>query len=132
MRKSASSAVTITGVLAIALGTLSIAPSVTKAADDKGMSAIDKGREVVSNRKKGNCMACHKIAGLKGRAAEAHGNIGPALVNMKSRYPDKSKLRDKIYDATATNPHTIMPPFGKNKILTKQELDDVVDFIYTL
>lgn len=132
MRKSASSAMTITGVLAIALGTLSIAPSVSKAADDNAMSAIDHGRAVVSDRKKGNCMACHKIAGLKGRAAEAHGNIGPALVNMKARFPDKKKLYDRIYDETAFNPHTIMPPFGKFKILTKQELDDVVEFIYTL
>jgi sulfur-oxidizing protein SoxX len=77
-------------------------------------------------------MACHKIAGLKGRAAESHGNIGPALVNMKARYPDKKKLRAEIYDAQVNNPNTIMPPFGKHKILTEDELDKVVEFVLTL
>ena len=60
------------------------------------------------------------------------GNIGPALVNMKARYPDKAKLRAQISDATTTNPNTIMPPYGKHKILSKSELDKVVEFVYTL
>jgi sulfur-oxidizing protein SoxX len=51
---------------------------------------------------------------------------------MKARFPDKSKLRAQIWDATKMNPNTIMPPFGKNGILTDEQIDKVVEFIYTL
>jgi len=51
---------------------------------------------------------------------------------MQARFPDKQKLRDQIYDATKANPNTIMPPFGKYKIISGEELDKVVEFIYTL
>jgi sulfur-oxidizing protein SoxX len=51
---------------------------------------------------------------------------------MKVRYPDKSLLRDRIWDETKYIPTTVMPPFGRNKILTEKEIDEVVDFIYTL
>jgi sulfur-oxidizing protein SoxX len=60
------------------------------------------------------------------------GNIGPELVNMKQRYPDKAKLRAQIWDATVNNPNTIMPPFGKHKIVSEKEIDAIVEFIYTL
>jgi len=88
---------------------------------------IQEGKKIAFNRKKGNCLACHAIEG--GRLP---GNIGPPLVNMKERFPDKAKLRAQIWDATVNNPNTIMPPFGKHGILTEQEIDKVVEFIYTL
>ncbi|WP_455199005.1 sulfur oxidation c-type cytochrome SoxX [Kaarinaea lacus] len=106
-----------------------MSPATVSAAE---MSAAEQGMKVATDRKKGNCMACHKIAGLKGRAAESHGNVGPALINMKARYPDKNKLRAYINDPQAINPNTIMPPFGKHGILSKDELDAVVEFVYTL
>ena len=129
MRKSARSTLTLAGTMALAMGSFTMSPATVNAAE---MSAAEEGMNIVSNRKKGNCMACHKIAGLKGRAAESHGNIGPALVNMKARYPDKKKLRAEIYDAQVNNPNTIMPPFGKHKILTEDEIDKVVEFVLTL
>jgi len=89
--------------------------------------AIDEGKKVAFNRKKGNCLACHAIEG-----GSLPGNIGPPLINMKDRYPNKDKLRQQIYDATKNNPNSIMPPFGKNKILTASELDKVVEFIHSL
>jgi sulfur-oxidizing protein SoxX len=94
------------------------------AADAK---AIEEGKEIAFHRKKGNCLACHKIAG-----GDLPGNIGPELVNMKARYPDKAKLRAQIWDATTVNPNTIMPPFGKHKMLSEKEIDLVTDFIYSL
>lgn len=124
MRKSARSTLAAAGALLIAMGSLSLTPNVASAA---GASAIEEGKKVAFHRKKGNCLACHKIAG-----GSLEGNIGPALVNMKARYPDKAKLRAQIFDATSTNPNTIMPPFGKHKILSGSELDKVVEFIYTL
>lgn len=99
----------------------------TPTAAAAGASAIEEGKKIAFNRKKGNCLACHAIADGK-----LPGNIGPPLVGMKDRYPDKSKLRAQIYDATKNNPNSIMPPFGKHNILTEKELDLVVEFIYSL
>jgi sulfur-oxidizing protein SoxX len=60
------------------------------------------------------------------------GNIAPPLVAMNLRYPDKAKLRAQIWDATVANPGTIMPPFGRHQILTEEEIDEVVEYVYTL
>jgi len=90
-------------------------------------SNIKEGKKIAFHRKKGNCLACHAIKG-----GTLPGNIGPPLVNMKERFPDKSKLKEQIADATVNNPNSIMPPFGSHKILTAKELDKVVDFIYSL
>ena len=85
------------------------------------------GKEIAFDRKKGNCLACHKIAG--GTLA---GTIGPELVGMKDRYPDKAPLRAQIYDPRTNNPVSIMPPFGKHEVISSSELDKVVDFIQSL
>ena len=122
MWKSAKSTLALAGTLALIMGSFSVAPGVASAA-----SAVDEGKKISFHKKKGNCLACHKIAG--GKAA---GNVGPALVNMKARFPNKKAMRDQIWDATARNPNTMMPPFGRHKILTEKEIDKVVEFIYTL
>lgn len=124
MRNTARNTLAAVGALVIAVGSLSLTPNVASAA---GASVIKDGKKIAFHRKKGNCLACHKIAG-----GSLEGNIGPALVNMKARYPDKAQLRAQIFDATTNNPNTIMPPFGKHKILSKGELDKVVEFIYSL
>jgi len=90
----------------------------------------EDGKSITFNRAKGNCLACHAIPAEK--KAEMPGNIGTPLVKMKDRYPDRSKLRAQIWDATVNNPDTVMPPFGKNKILTEQEVDLVTDYILSL
>ena len=99
------------------------------AEDDEDASQAD-GKSLAFDRKKGNCLACHAIPGEP--KAESPGNIGPPLVNIKDRYPDRAKLRARIWDETAVNPDTVMPPFGKNKILTEQEIDLVTDYIQSL
>lgn len=90
-------------------------------------SEVGRGKALAFDRKKGNCLACHEIA--DGTLA---GNIGPPLVAMKARFPDKSEVRAQIADATVRNPRTIMPPFGKHGILTDKEIDLITDYIYTL
>mgnify|MGYP003573409627 CR=1 FL=1 len=99
------------------VGALSIA-----SADD-----IAEGKKVAFDRKKGNCLACHMIDG-----GALPGNIGPPLLAMKARFPDKAVLRAQIWDSTTANPNSIMPPFGKNRILTEEEVDLVTEFIYSL
>ena len=88
---------------------------------------IADGKEVAFDRKKGNCLACHMISG-----GSLPGNIGPPLIAMKDRFPDKAALRAQIWDSTVANPNTIMPPFGRNQILSEQEVDLVTEFIYSL
>ena len=88
------------------------------------------GMSLVFNGKMGNCLACHAIPNEP--KAESPGNIGPPLLSMRERYPDRAKLRAKIWDATMDNPDSVMPPFGRNKILTEQEVDRVTDYVQGL
>lgn len=89
--------------------------------------AVAEGKKVAFDRKKGNCLACHMIDD-----GALPGNIGPPLIAMKARFPDKGALRAQIWDPTIANPNTIMPPFGKHRVLTEKEVDLVTEFIYTL
>jgi sulfur-oxidizing protein SoxX len=63
---------------------------------------------------------------------EATGNIGPPLIAMKARFPDKKVLRQQIWDSTERNPNTMMPPFGKHNILTEEQIDAVTEYIHSL
>lgn len=75
----------------------------------------------------GNCLACHQI-----KNGAQFGNIAPPLVVMKARFPDKDALRMQIWDASLKNPNSSMPPFGRHKILTADQIDQVTNFIYKL
>ena len=90
-------------------------------------AAIEEGKKLSFDRKKGNCLACHMIEG-----GDLAGNIGPPLLAMQQRYPDRAQLRAQIWDSTVKNPQTLMPPFGRNRILSEDEIDRIVDFLYTL
>jgi sulfur-oxidizing protein SoxX len=94
----------------------------TALADD-----VAEGKQLAFDRKKGNCLACHSVAD-----GVSPGNIGPPLIAMKARFPDIQVLRQQIWDPTVKNPQTIMPPFGKHGIVTEDELDKIVAYIYTL
>lgn len=108
-------------------GTLLVSVISPATAADKAMTMIEKGKAVATNRKQGNCLACHAMGD-----GQLPGNIGPPLVSMKLRYPDKSKLRDRIWDATKKNGNTIMPPFGKHRMLSEDQIDQIVEYVYTL
>jgi sulfur-oxidizing protein SoxX len=124
MRQIFSIITTATSIAALA-GSLAMAPLGANA--EESASVVEQGKEVAFDRKKGNCLACHQIEG-----GSLPGNIGPPLVAMKARFPDKSKLRAQIWDPTKANPNSIMPPFGRHKILSEKEIDQIVEFIYTL
>jgi len=123
MRKPAKLFVALSATAAV-LGALALSTQAV-AADEATMVA--EGKKIAEDRKKGNCLACHQIEG-----AELPGNIGPPLVGMKARFPDKAKLRSQIWDSTRNNPNSIMPPFGRHAILTEDEINKVVEYIYTL
>jgi sulfur-oxidizing protein SoxX len=89
-------------------------------------SAVD-GQKLAFDRGKGNCLTCHVIKG-----GDLPGTIGPELKDIKSKYPDRNELVAIIFDETKRNPQTMMPPFGRNRILTEQEISAIVDFLQTL
>jgi sulfur-oxidizing protein SoxX len=84
------------------------------------------GETLAFDRGKGNCLTCHVIKG-----GDAPGNLGPELSGMKTRFPNRKELAAIIFDETKRNPLTVMPPFGRNLILTDQEIESVIDFLYT-
>ena len=88
---------------------------------------LEQGKALAFDRFKGNCLACHYVEG-----GELTGNYGPPLIAMKMRFPDRDALRAQIWDAAIKNPDTRMPPFGRNHILTEQEIDLVTDFLQSL
>jgi len=95
-----------------------------EAADEARLQA---GKKLVTTRSKGNCLACHAIDD-----GALPGNLGPPLMSMKLRFPDREQLREQIWDATKRNPDTRMPPFGKHGILSAEEIEQVIDYLYTL
>lgn len=88
---------------------------------------LQEGKKIAFDRKKGNCLACHMIDD-----GALPGNQGPPLLAMQQRFPNKADLRAQIWDATAKNPQSLMPPFGKHGIISEAELDKVVEYIYSL
>ncbi len=90
-------------------------------------SKAAEGEKLAFDRGKGNCLSCHEI-----RGGDLPGTIGPALKDIKSKYPDRNDLVAILTDESRRNPQTAMPPFGRNRILTEQEIDAIVDFLQTL
>jgi len=90
-------------------------------------SAVTEGQKLAFDRGKGNCLTCHEIKG-----GDLPGTIGPALKDIKSKFPDRNDLVAILHDETKRNPQTVMPPFGRNRILTDQEINAIVDFLQTL
>jgi len=108
------------------IGGLFFSP-VYAAEENDGVSRLELGKAIAFDRMRGNCLACHFVEG-----AELTGNYGPPLIAMKIRYPDREVLRAQIWDAAVRNPDTRMPPFGRNRILTEEEIDLVTDYIQSL
>jgi sulfur-oxidizing protein SoxX len=114
---------TLIPVLALALTIGALA----SAGPALAQSAAAEGQKLAFDRSKGNCLTCHEIKG-----GDLPGTIGPALKDIKSKYPDRNELVAIVTDETKRNPQTVMPPFGRNRILTETEIKAVVDFLQTL
>jgi sulfur-oxidizing protein SoxX len=90
-------------------------------------AAAAEGQRLAFDRGKGNCLTCHQIKG-----GELAGSIGPELKDIKGKYPERKDLIAILTDETLRNPLTVMPPFGRNRILSEQEINAIVDFLQTL
>lgn len=115
-----------------------VSASLTGAAGDPAA-----GRKVVSDRKLGNCLACHAISDQSEQLF--HGEVGPSLDGVADRWSE-AELRGIVVNSKASlSDETVMPGFysldvGKNvrkdlvgkTILTAEEVEDVVAYLSTL
>jgi sulfur-oxidizing protein SoxX len=92
-----------------------------------GAQSAAEGQRLAFDRGKGNCLSCHEI-----RGGELAGTLGPPLKDIKRKYPGRNELVAILTDETRRNPQTVMPPFGRNHILTDREINAIVDFLQTL
>ena len=100
------------------------------------------GKKVSTNRKLGNCLACH--VNDDASSPSFHGEVGPELNGAGSRWSEE-ELRGIVTNSKNTFEGTIMPAFystengvrtlkkfvGKT-ILSAQQVEDVVAYILTL
>jgi sulfur-oxidizing protein SoxX len=85
---------------------------------------LEQGRELAIEY----CQACHYFEGT-----DQAGTVGPPLLAMRARFPEREELEKRIYDPqVAYRPDTMMPPFGRNRLLDEQQIRLIVDFLYTL
>jgi L-cysteine S-thiosulfotransferase len=77
----------------------------------------------------GNCYACHQLT----KAEVSYGTIGPSLLHYgKIRNfseADTKAVYEKIYNAQAAYPCSNMPRFGTNKVLTIDQIRDLVALV---
>lgn len=78
----------------------------------------------------GNCYACHQME----KQEVSFGTLGPSLTNYgKDRKfaPDEAKAAyTKIFDSQAVFACSNMPRFGANKVLSEQQIKDLVAFLF--
>ena len=101
---------------------------------------ISNGKRVFSSRKV-NCLSCHQ-APIK--EEKFQGDFGPSLIGIGTRY-NKKEIRLRVIDSKLINSESIMPSYFKkikyartpkvflNKtILSAQEVEDIVEYLYSL
>ncbi len=77
----------------------------------------------------GNCYACHQMT----QAEVSYGTVGPSLREYgkirKYAEADVKAVYDKIYNAHASFPCSLMPRFGSNAVLTIDQIKDLVALV---
>jgi len=77
----------------------------------------------------GNCYACHQMT----TAEVSYGTVGPSLLEYgkirKFAEADVKAVYEKIYNAHAAFPCSLMPRFGSNAVLTIDQIKDLVALV---
>ncbi|MDF2369161.1 MAG: sulfur oxidation c-type cytochrome SoxX [Rhizobiaceae bacterium] len=102
-----------------------------------------RGREVFTNRKLGNCLACHVNSEIKEQLF--HGEVGPPLDGAADRWEEAELRAIVVNSKVVLGDETIMPSFYRVKngarpaekfegktILSAQDVEDVVAYLGTL
>jgi len=89
-----------------------------------------EGRELFTRPDKGNCIACHQVPQGAGPAVRA--DVGPRLDAARLKGWDRARLRSMLEDPQRTNPDTVMPPYGRHRLLDDREIERVIDYLHAL
>jgi len=100
--------------------------SCTLAAPAFGQEALD----LFVKAEKGNCIACHQLP--EGAGPVTRNDVGPRLTGERMRALGKPSIRAAIDDATRANPDSVMPPYGRHRILDAREIDRLTEFLHAL
>jgi L-cysteine S-thiosulfotransferase len=114
-------------IVLAALAALLVAPTAWAQPGPSATTGPAAGQAIAFDRSLGNCLACHTMKG-----SDVPSNVGPELNDMKARFPDRKVLFQILWDEETRNPQTVMPTFGKNMILDRQQIEAIIDFLYTL
>ena len=79
---------------------------------------------------KGSCIACHQLP--EGRGPATRADVGPRLEGARMRAMGRDALRQSLVDPTLANPDTVMPPYGRHRILERDEIERLVEFLHAL
>jgi sulfur-oxidizing protein SoxX len=89
-----------------------------------------EGRALFLDPAKGNCIACHQVPEGAGPAVRA--DVGPRLDAARLKGWDRARLRELLHDPTRASPDTVMPPYGRHRLLEAREIDRLVDYLHAL
>lgn len=100
-----------------------------------------RGKAVVLDRRRGNCLICHAFP-IAGEPFQ--GEIGPAMAGVGARL-SAGQIRLRLIDQSRINPETLMPPYYRveglvdvapewrgRPALAAQEIEDVVAYLGSL
>lgn len=93
-----------------------------------------RGRTVMIDRSKGDCLSCHKLATAN---EPDQGEVGPALDGVGGRFTEP-QLRQMLIDPKVFFPDTIMPSYHapgappQASLLSASEVEDLVAFMKSL
>ncbi len=93
-----------------------------------GQSAT--GREIFLRPDLGNCIACHQVSDAAGPAVRA--DVGPRLDAARLKGWNRDRLRVLIEDPTRAHPETVMPPYGRHRLLDPGDIERVIDYLHAL
>lgn len=93
-------------------------------------AAAQQPPEAFTQARKGHCAACHQLPAGVGPGSRS--DLGPKLEGERMRALGKARLRELLDDPATANPDTVMPPFGRHRILDAKEIDALVEFLHAL
>lgn len=91
---------------------------------------VPEGRQLFTRADKGNCIACHQVPPGMGPAVRA--DVGPRLDAARLKGWDRARLRAMLEDPQRANPDTVMPPYGRHRLLDDREIERLIDYLHAL
>jgi L-cysteine S-thiosulfotransferase len=79
---------------------------------------------------KGQCAACHQLP--PGVGVATRNDVGPRLDGARMRELGREGLRDVLVDPTRRNPESVMPPYGRHRLLDDREIERLIEFLHAL